>query len=156
VAIISGTFLMLILVVGILYFLYARLQQLDARDNKTPIAQPVVIATPMAASIPAAAPVPALPTPLPLQDLPVMGKVAPESMVTLAEPATASKTSASTEKLFSLGSIVCENNDCLALINGHTTRVGDVVKGFKVTAIGPSSVTMRSPSGESLNLSLFD
>jgi hypothetical protein len=153
-AIVFGAILMLVLVAGILYFLFVRLQQLDARDKMIPAPAAVtIVATPAVAPAPAI--VPPLPTPLPLQDLPVAGKVATEPMVTFSDPGTA-KPAVAPEKLFVLGSIVCENNDCLALINGHTAHVGDVMKGYKITAIGPSSVTLTSPSGEAVNLSLFD
>lgn len=91
-----------------------------------------------------------MPTPMPLSELPVQE---PAAKAESAAPASPALTAAD----FTLGSIVCENNDCLASLNGRSVRQGDTVKGYLVTEITPSGLRMKQVGGTNeLVLSLFD
>lgn len=92
-----------------------------------------------------------MPTPMPLSELPVQAP--PASPADTAAPATPALTAAD----FTLGSIVCENNDCLASLNGRSVRRGDTIKGYVVTEITPSGLKLKQAGGSTeLTLSLFD
>lgn len=100
-----------------------------------------------------------LPPPVPVAELPVEP---PVSVAAAASTDVASGTGANTTPLasredFSLGSIVCENNDCLASLNGRSVRVGDVMRGYEVMAIDSTSIRLKAANGEhEIALSLFD
>ncbi len=111
--------------------------------------------------------VPALPTPLPLSDLPVQ----PPVPVAGVDPAAAAGQMASNAvqgtraaapvsanaAAFKLGSIVCENEDCLASLNGRTVREGDDIRQYRVLRITSKDVTLKSITGnELITLSLYD
>lgn len=116
--------------------------------------------------------VPSLPTPLPLSDLPVQPparaaaaavtvEVAPQqpaaAIVAPAVAGTASAPVVAAAPSFKLGSIVCDNNDCLASLNGRTIRVGDEIRQYRVLRITSKEVTLKSITGNDVvTLSLYD
>lgn len=151
VAVIFGTLCLIALIGGAFFLLYDQMRRIEARS-----AQGAVAAIP-AANATTVAPVPEvaqapLPTPLPLSELPIQPPAAVAGSVSAASVAAAPA-----QPHFTLGSIVCEGTDCLASLNGRSMRVGEVIKGYKVMAIDPSTITIKSVSGnDEITLSLYD
>lgn len=143
----------LMTVCGVIYYLYNRLNDVEQKAAVVQVgnvqqAAPAAIAP---AVVQAVAPTP-FPTPLPEADLPVEGirsTAVQTATVTDANPAVA-------KKEFTLGSIICENDDCLASINNQTVRTGDVVRGYKVIEINSTGVTLQNGNNEPIVLSLFN
>lgn len=96
-----------------------------------------------------------LPPPVPIQQL------VPQNVTASLPPPPVAATAAVTEvnepavKPLKLGSIVCENGDCLALLDGRTVRAGDAVQGYTVTEISPTAVTLEKSGAQPLVLSLL-
>lgn len=151
---------LLIVAVGlVIFYLFNRLNVVEQQAKAA--ASPATVSADSAVQ-PAVAAVPTpFPTPLPIQDLPVQpppqsAPLPTTAMVTDAVPASASA-AVDAKKMFTLGSIVCENNDCLASINNQTVRVGDSVRGgYTVTDIHSSGLTLTGPDKQQITLSLFD
>jgi hypothetical protein len=147
-----GLICLVALVGGAFFLLYDQMRRIEtvaAKPAATVPAgadtSPATIAVPQTAALqPTAAmvtPAAVLQTPVPLAELPVQA------------PAAA----AAVDPGFSLGSIVCENSDCIASLNGRSVRVGDTIKGYKVTKIESSSIALKNEStGAEKTLSLFD
>lgn len=144
---------------GAIFLLYDQIRKLETR---TEVAAAQAAQAPPPA--PAAQPAPQvhyaiLPPPVPLADLPVQtpaptASASAMAAVTDAAPATAAP--ATTNEEFNLGSIACEGSDCIANLNNRTVRVGDKVRGYEITAIEPTTLTMRhTASGKEMTLDLY-
>lgn len=146
--VIFGIICLIALIGGAFFLLYDQMRRIETvASQPSPAttanagAAPTIIQMP---APPVATPAPILQTPVPLTELPVQA------------PGVAAASSEA-EPDFELGSIVCENNDCLASLNGRSVRVGETVKGYKVTKIDSTSVSLRSEkNGNEITLSLFD
>ncbi len=181
--IIIGSILLLALAGGAFYLLYDQVRRLQPQAAVTtaPIVPPAAtdpgaIATPSLEAELAVSPG-ALPPPLPLSDLPIQppaaasagapgaGTELPVSGPAVAAPSTTyapaqaapAAPAATAAPQFKLGSIVCEDNVCMALINGRTVRQGDRVKDYVVTEITDKGVTLKSSSGsDEIHLDLYN
>ena len=178
-----GLFCLLTLVGGAFFLLY-RMQRLElqahAKDelaikpqaDRLLASPPAGIATAPVAyrcryrGIAGAAP---LPTPLPLSELPVQPPIAgagqagahnetPPMAATGAVGTKSAPVAAPTAAppQFKLGSIVCENKDCIASLNGRSVRVGDEIRNYRVTQITATGISLKSMAGDDVvSLSLY-
>jgi len=153
--------LLVVMAGGAFFLLYQQLGKLDGRPN-APVLNAGATAVPgvnggavmgadaAGAGVPAESA--ALPTPVPVSELPVQ-----TPGVDNANGGAAVQVSGAKRADFTLGSIVCEHQDCIASVNGRSVRVGDVVKGYRVIKIDATTVTIKNVSGsDELTLSLFD
>lgn len=142
-SVIFGGLCLLLLIGGAFFLLYNQIQRLEVRSSQASMeqVQPVMAgAEPLPAAV--------LPTPLPLSDLPIQ----PPS----ASGAAMNPGAAPVRPEFTLGSIVCENSDCLASLNGRTVRSGDEIQGYQVHEITPTTVLLKSVTGnDEVTLSLY-
>lgn len=140
---------------GAFLLIYQQLVQID-KSNLTRVTadnaaipagtSPITLAQPAAGTVAPISPVVA--TPVPLSELPV------ETPVTHSQ---ANSVAAATRADFTLGSIVCENNDCIASLNGRSVRVGDTIKDYRIVSIESTSIKLQGMHGQGeLALSLFD
>lgn len=142
-SVIFGGLCLLLLIGGAFFLLYNQIQRLEVRSSQVSMeqVQPMMAGTePLPAAV--------LPTPLPLSDLPIQPPA--------ASGAVTSPGAAPVRPDFSLGSIVCENDDCLASLNNRTVRSGDEIQGYRVTEITPTMVLLKSVTGnDEVTLSLY-
>ncbi len=153
--IIMGLLVFFVLAAGAFVLIYQQLKEIGGSVTSAAVVSNNPPADSLqAASFAMAAPhAEALPTPIPLSDLPVQSPAAIAAPPAVAEAATPSLTAAD----FTLGAIACENGDCIATLNGRTARRGDVFKGYEVVAIDEISVQLKAVNGTAeLTLSLFD
>ncbi len=55
-----------------------------------------------------------------------------------------------------LSGIVWDEKMPIAMINEKVLKIGDVIEGYQLTAINPSSVTVAAPSGKESEVRLFE
>lgn len=174
-AVVLGVVCLCLFAAGAFYLLYSQGKRLEesriiengihAKDGAAATNQPPLMTpTDATASIEATRiletglPLPALPTPLPLSELPVQPPVTAAGSAG-ANPFISEGSSSATAPAptFKLGSIVCENEDCLASLNGRTVREGDEIRQYRVLRITAKEVTLKSITGNDVvTLSLFD
>jgi len=146
----------LVLAGGAFFLLYDQMRRLEPVATMQPVQASEVNSAATMPAVPAAA----LATPLPLSELPVQTPApviapveAPAAAVAVAPTAAAVNPADS----FKLGSIVCEENDCIANLNGRSVRVGDRVRNYQVIAITPSDITLQgSAPTDVITLSHYD
>lgn len=147
--VICGLICLVALIGGAFFLLYDQMRRIETVATQPAQASPA-IASPAPAAVqipvpPIVTPAAVLQTPVPLTELPVQPPAASAAAATTAEPD------------FNLGSIVCENNDCIASLNGRSVRVGETIKGYNVISIDSTGITLKSEAGgKEITLSLFD
>lgn len=123
--------------------------------NALPVQAPAVVPTPPTASVPAA---PQVAPGVPVQAAPPA--VAPVQSAALTAsavgtPAASGQVAAASAPAWRLGTIMCDDGqDCAAVVNGRTVRVGDVVREHKVMAVTATDVTLQHGGDAPLVLSL--
>lgn len=90
-----------------------------------------------------------LPAPVPLTAL------SPEASQSLPPPPRVQPEKPASKSGFTLSAILCDDNQRMAIINGHTVREGQTYSGFRVLQITPNQVTIQPNGREPLTLAQY-